>query len=208
MQRSAITCASCVILTGADHLLTEQRRHLLCSGAPQMFLMVRWRSVATETRLLLQESRCHFATAPFSSSTPQLMRKFRGKRGAPRKREAQEGDWLCACGETNYKSKRECFKCGAPAPPLPPGVRRPSLPGEDPKDWACPCGQMNFRGSVVCYRCKQPKPAPPTEPGQEVTMWKCGKCSNINRSVRKFCFKCFSPCPLAPAPDPNSLKPP
>mmetsp|Transcript_24180 Transcript_24180/g.28145 ORF Transcript_24180/g.28145 Transcript_24180/m.28145 type:complete len:221 (-) Transcript_24180:56-718(-) len=152
----------------------------------------------------LNERRRSFSAAPFAPSSSLLMRKFRGGKRTPRKRDAQEGDWLCACGETNYRSKRECFKCGAPAPPLPPGVRRPSLPGEDPKDWACPCGQMNFRGSVVCYRCKQAKPAPPPEPGQEITMWKCGKCSSINRNTRKFCFKCFSPCPLTAAVDTTS----
>lgn len=128
----------------------------------------------------------------FQCSHLARMRKFRG-RGRVKRRDAQEGDWLCGCGETNYRSKRECFKCGAPAPPLPPGVRRPSLPGEDPNDWACPCGQMNFRGSVDCYKCKQPKPVAPAAPGQEVTMWKCGTCSNVNRSTRKHCFKCFTP---------------
>ncbi|CUI15009.1 zinc finger protein, putative [Bodo saltans] len=138
----------------------------------------------------------------FEVTPTLLMKRFRGRGGRGRGRgrggrEAQEGDWLCGCGETNYRSKRECFKCGAPAPPLPPGVRRPSLPGEDPNDWACPCGQMNFRGSVVCYKCKQQKPVTPAAPGQEITMWKCGKCSNINRSNRKFCFKCFSPSPVA-----------
>lgn len=142
----------------------------------------------------LNSARCA-PLRPFSSTSHLLVRKFKGRR-PPKKREAQEGDWPCQCGEVNYRSKRECFKCGAPAPPLPPGVRRPSLPGEDPHDWACPCGQMNFRGSVVCYKCKQPKPVAPVAPGQEIQMWKCSKCNNINRSTRKFCFKCFCPSPL------------
>lgn len=123
-----------------------------------------------------------------------LMRKFKGRR--PRKREPKEGDWVCQCGEVNYRVKRECFKCGAPAPPLPPGVKRPSLPGEDPNDWACPCGQMNFRGNVTCYKCSQPKAAPPVDPANAVTMWSCKKCKGVNRSTRKFCFKCGSPPPV------------
>ncbi|PWV10709.1 hypothetical protein C3747_66g38 [Trypanosoma cruzi] len=129
------------------------------------------------------------------SATPCCLgRRIKGKRS--RHREPAEGDWLCQCGELNYKSKRECFKCGAPAPPLPPGVRRPSLPGEDPHDWACPCGQMNFRGSVVCHKCLQPKPAPPPLPGKEVTLWTCPKCKGVNRSIRNYCFKCSAPSPL------------
>ncbi|KAG8344031.1 hypothetical protein TRVL_05137 [Trypanosoma vivax] len=130
----------------------------------------------------------------FSFTPCYLGRRIKGRRS--RHREPAEGDWLCQCGEPNYKSKRECFKCGAPAPPLPPGVRRPSLPGEDPHDWACPCGQMNFRGSVVCHKCQQPKPTPPPLPGKEVTLWTCPKCKGVNRNVRKFCFKCASPSPL------------
>lgn len=126
------------------------------------------------------------------SSRICLARRMRGGRRA-RHREPNPGDWLCQCGETNYRSKRECFKCGAPAPPLPPGVRRPSLPGEDPNDWACACGQMNFRGSVVCHKCSQPKPVPP---GQETTpLWTCPTCSGINREHRKTCFKCGAVSP-------------
>lgn len=118
-------------------------------------------------------------------------RRMRGGRRT-RHREPNPGDWLCQCGETNYRSKRECFKCGAPAPPLPPGVRRPSLPGEDPHDWACACGQMNFRGSVVCHKCAQPKPVPP---GQETPLWTCPGCKGINREHRKTCFKCGAVSP-------------
>lgn len=128
----------------------------------------------------------------FRPSRICLGRRMRGGRRT-RHREPNPGDWLCQCGETNYRSKRECFKCGAPAPPLPPGVRRPSLPGEDPNDWACACGQMNFRGSVVCHKCSQPKPVPP---GQETTpLWTCPTCSGINREHRKTCFKCGAVSP-------------
>lgn len=131
-----------------------------------------------------------YRTMHCSSLTPtqaMLGRRMRGGRGRSRHREPSPGDWLCQCGETNYRSKRECFKCGAPAPPLPPGVRRPSLPGEDPNDWACACGQMNFRGSVVCHKCAQPKPVPP---GKETLLWTCSSCKGINRDHRKTCFKC------------------
>ena len=136
----------------------------------------------------------------FCSSQPLMaMKKFRGRKPV-RRREAKEGDWICQCSEVNFRSKRECYKCGAPAPPLPPGVRRPSLPGEDPNDWACPCGQMNFRGSVNCYKCLQPKPVAPVAPGMEVTMWTCPKCRGVNRSSRKFCFKCNSASPNTAQP--------
>lgn len=131
-----------------------------------------------------------------TSTTVSLGRRFSGGSRKKRAREPMKGDWLCQCGEVNYQSKRECFKCGAPAPPLPPGVRRPSFPGEDPMDWACPCGQMNFRASVLCHKCQQPKPDPPPLPGKEVTMWTCPKCKAINRSSRKFCYKCSVPSPL------------
>lgn len=136
---------------------------------------------------------------PFRSfshvTMPLLSRRIRGAR-RPRHREPAPGDWTCQCGEVNYRAKRECFKCGAPAPPLPPGMRRPTLPGEDPHDWACPCGQMNFRGNVLCHKCNQPKPEPPAAPGKEVTLWTCQKCKGINRSNRRYCFKCSAPSPL------------
>eukprot|EP00744_Colponema_vietnamica_P023188 GILI01033494.1.p1 GENE.GILI01033494.1~~GILI01033494.1.p1 ORF type:complete len:238 (+),score=13.09 GILI01033494.1:35-715(+) len=150
-----------------------------------------------------QTPTLHFAAGLGAPTRTLLMRKFKGRKG-PRTRESKEGDWLCQCGETNYRSKRECYKCGAPAPPLPPGVRRPSLPGEDPNDWACPCGQMNFRGSVNCHKCLQPKPIAPPPPGQEITMWTCVKCKNINRNTRKNCFKCFA---MAPAGVMQPIKP-
>lgn len=134
----------------------------------------------------------HISQGFLRPSPVRLGRRMRGGRRT-RHREPNPGDWLCQCGETNYRSKRECFKCGAPAPPLPPGVRRPSLPGEDPHDWACACGQMNFRGSVVCHKCSQPKPVPP---GQETTpLWTCPTCKGINREHRKTCFKCGAVSP-------------
>lgn len=136
-----------------------------------------------------------FIPAPQAFFRPSPILRARRMRGGrrTRHREPNPGDWLCQCGETNYRSKRECFKCGAPAPPLPPGVRRPSLPGEDPNDWACACGQMNFRGSVVCHKCSQPKPVPP---GQETTpLWTCPTCKGINREHRKTCFKCGAVSP-------------
>nr|CCC92227.1 conserved hypothetical protein [Trypanosoma congolense IL3000] len=161
--------------------------HRRAVARPGLYLMQRVRSSSVAPAPLW--SRQYFTTTQLS-----LGRRIKGRRS--RHREPAEGDWLCQCGEANYKSKRECFKCGAPAPPLPPGVRRPSLPGEDPHDWACPCGQMNFRGSVVCHKCQQPKPTPPPLPGKEVTLWTCPKCKGINRNMRKFCFKCSSPSPL------------
>ena len=146
-------------------------------------------------RILTPSIRLNSCRTFLASTSPLLMRKFKGRRG-PKKREPQEGDWVCQCGEVNFRSKRECFKCGAPAPPLPPGVRRPALPGEDPNDWACPCGQMNFRGKVNCFKCNQPKPVAPPASGIEVTLWKCPKCNGVNRSTRKCCFKCKSFPPI------------
>jgi hypothetical protein len=132
------------------------------------------------------------------SATPTLLGRGRGGRGRGRgrgrgAREPQVGDWTCTCGEVNYRSRRECPKCNAPAPPLPLGMSRPKLPGEDPHDWACPCGKMNFRQSVNCFKCQMPKPVAPPEPGKEVTMWKCSRCKNIQRSTKKNCQKCLAP---------------
>lgn len=132
----------------------------------------------------------------YTPTTALFARRIRAGARRQQAREPTPGDWLCQCGETNYRSKRECYKCGAPAPPLPPGVRRLTLPGEDPHDWACPCGQMNFRGSVLCHKCQQPKPEPPPLPGKELTLWTCPKCKGVNRSTRKFCFRCSLPSPL------------
>lgn len=119
------------------------------------------------------------------------------------------GDWTCTCGEINYRSRRECPKCNTPAPPLPLGMSRPKLPGEDPHDWACPCGKMNFRQSVNCFKCQMPKPVAPPAAGQEVTMWKCGRCKSVMRSTKKHCLQCFAPqeqgstwTPQAPALSP------
>lgn len=127
------------------------------------------------------------------SSTPMLFARGRGRgRGRGRVREPQVGDWTCTCGEVNYRSRRECPKCNAPAPPLPLGMSRPKLPGEDPHDWACPCGKMNFRQSVNCFKCKMPKPV---APGQESGngMWKCNRCKSIQRVTKKHCLKCLAP---------------
>lgn len=151
--------------------------------------MLRLRRVVSE---MLQQRALFVAT-------PVLLRGFKGKRRV-RHREPKEGDWTCQCGETNGRFRRECFKCNAPSPPLPPGVQRPKLPGEDPHDWACPCGAMNYRGSVACHKCNQPKPEPPPAPGTEVTMWTCSKCKGVNRSTRKFCFRCSSPQPSMAVP--------
>lgn len=170
MRRVASSATRCALSTKMAHRLLEERPTVGCAATTHQT-----RCVASPTAVCLG-------------------RRMRGGR-RPRFREPAEGDWLCQCGELNYKSKRECFKCGAPAPPLPPGVRRPSLPGEDPHDWACPCGQMNFRGSVVCYKCSQPKPEPPPLPGKEVTLWTCSVCKGVNRSNRKFCFRCSAPSP-------------
>jgi hypothetical protein len=125
----------------------------------------------------------------FHSSTVLLRRM--GKGGGRKKfREPKPGDWTCQCGTINFKAKRECFQCNAPAPPLPPGVVRPKMPGEDPNDWACPCGQMNYRGNVNCHKCHMPKPVVPPPPGANTELWKCPKCKNMNRPNRKFCFSC------------------
>lgn len=104
-------------------------------------------------------------------------------------REPQAGDWLCSCGHSNSKFRRDCIKCNGPAPPLPLGESRPKLPGEDPHDWACACGKMNYRGNVNCHKCGMPKPATP-EAEQKNQMWKCAKCACLNRINRKFCFQC------------------
>ncbi|KAK7194585.1 Zn-finger in Ran binding protein [Novymonas esmeraldas] len=168
----------------------------LCGSAAAQRAAPTARGASTSFTYTAARSHC--------TATPVLLaRRLAGGQRRQRSREPAKGDWLCQCGETNYHSKRECFKCGAPAPPLPPGVRRPNLPGEDPHDWACPCGKMNYRGSVTCFKCLQPKPVPPPMPGKEVTMWTCPKCKGINRSTRKFCFKCSAPSPLTEfkAPD-------
>lgn len=119
--------------------------------------------------------------------TSVLLKPMR-KRRLPQ-REPQAGDWLCSCGHSNSKFRRDCFKCNGPAPPLPLGESRPKLPGEDPHDWACACGKMNYRGNVSCHKCGMPKPAA-AEAEQKNQMWKCAKCSCLNRVNRKFCFQC------------------
>jgi hypothetical protein len=121
-------------------------------------------------------------------STPTLLKPMRSKRRLPQ-REPQAGDWLCSCGHSNSKFRRDCIKCNGPAPPLPLGESRPKLPGEDPHDWACACGKMNYRGNVSCHKCGMPKPAAP-ESEQKNQMWKCAKCACLNRVNRKFCFQC------------------
>ena len=141
----------------------------------------------------------------------KYQRRGRGRgrgRGAARgmEREPRAGDWTCSCGVVNGISRRECFKCAAPAPPLPLGRSRPRMPGEDPNDWACPCGKMNFRGSVNCFKCQMPKPVPPPEPGKEITFWTCGKCRSMSRSNKRFCFRCGAPQTMAVEPKPPPTK--
>lgn len=115
------------------------------------------------------------------------------KRGRGRGSLPKAGDWTCACGITNGFSRRECFKCQAPAPPLPLGQSRPRLPGENPNDWACPCGKMNFQGNVNCFKCGMPKPIAPTAAdAQASSMWQCTKCRFVTRSTQRFCIRCKS----------------
>jgi hypothetical protein len=135
---------------------------------------------------------CQTATSSPSSSsllkpTTVLLKPMRRRRLPVR--EPQAGDWLCSCGHSNSKFRRDCIKCNGPAPPLPLGESRPKLPGEDPHDWACACGKMNYRGNVNCHKCGMPKPAAP-EAEQKNQMWKCAKCACLNRVNRKFCFQC------------------
>ena len=136
------------------------------------------------------QTRAFFAATPafFMQPTPVLLR--RPMKGRKKFREPKPGDWTCQCGTINFRAKRECFQCNAPAPPLPPGQTRPKMPGEDPNDWACPCGKMNYRGNVNCHKCHMPKPVAPPAPGENTENWKCQKCKNINRPNRKFCFRC------------------
>lgn len=209
----SVTSLGCAVVTAARVVSAASLRFSMCGSSwacvPHAAIRAETgaRRLATSRSISLSVYAPHDGTVGTSNSALlHAMRRYataspllRGRRmmnNRKRRREASEGDWTCQCGEVNYKSKRECFKCGSPAPPLPPGVRRPSLPGEDPHDWACPCGSMNFRGSVVCYKCQQPKPEPPPLPGKEVLLWTCPKCKSINRNTRKYCFKCSVPSPL------------
>ena len=143
------------------------------------------------TKTVLEQRRTFFTATPINRRRPAGRVNSRTANRNKRQREPKPGDWTCQCGTVNFRARRECYQCNAPAPPLPPGVKRLRLPGEDPHDWACPCGSMNYRGNVNCFKCHMPKPAPPPEAGEDVEFWKCSNCIQINRPKRTYCFQCY-----------------
>ncbi|XP_035703137.1 ATP-dependent RNA helicase vasa isoform X2 [Folsomia candida] len=58
------------------------------------------------------------------------------------------GEWECSCGENNFASRRNCFRCNDPKPG-----------GDDGDDeWSCECGASNIASRRSCFKCKGPKP--------------------------------------------------
>mmetsp|Transcript_8982 Transcript_8982/g.25815 ORF Transcript_8982/g.25815 Transcript_8982/m.25815 type:complete len:253 (+) Transcript_8982:104-862(+) len=131
-------------------------------------------------------------------------RRGGGGRGRGRQNNYKPGDWECPeCGQHNFASRTECFRCDAPVPEnasqaLPRNFR--------PGDWICPeCNSHNFSNKTECFRCDADKPAnyvdpeipnsfrdnressgPSMRPGD----WMCPDCNAHNFARNMSCFKC------------------
>lgn len=123
----------------------------------------------------------------------------------------QQGDWMCACGAHNYKSKTHCYQCKQPKPYHLGGGMGGGMGGGLPAnfqvgDWMCSCGNHNYASREQCGRCGISKaegdvtaqgggamggfaglPGVPANfrPGD----WMC-PCGNHNYASRQACGRC------------------
>ena len=144
---------------------------------------------------------------------------FGGSFGGGQKFEARPGDWECPeCGKLVFKSKSECFSCGAPKPEgLDDGFGGGGFGGGQklearPGDWECPeCGKLVFKSKSECFSCGAPKPAGLDDGfggggfggsfggGQKFEArpgdWECPECGKLVFKSKSECFSCGAPKP-------------
>merc|ERR1711966_363207 len=67
----------------------------------------------------------------------------------------KEGDWMCKCGNHNYKSRAACGKCQTPRA-MGAAVAAPA--NFKAGDWMCAkCGNHNYGSRAACGKCQSPK---------------------------------------------------
>lgn len=85
------------------------------------------------------------------------------------------GDWTCPqCNDLVFASRKECRRCGTPAPPGRGADGRGFSPGRPlpansqkamPGDWVCPkCRDLQFARNRTCRMCGTEKPATAERP--------------------------------------------
>jgi hypothetical protein len=103
------------------------------------------------------------------------------------------GDWVCACGFSNFASRMSCFGCQRPREKSSERGANTVKPG----DWSCPCGTHNFARRTNCMTCDAPKPVSATYPnamthGERILPgdWLCSACNAHNFKSRGACVRC------------------
>lgn len=111
------------------------------------------------------------------------------------------GDWTCSCGQSNFASRSECYKCKTQKPEGADGAsgggwggsggNESSKRASRPSDWVCPCGVSNFANRTECFKCSAAKPANAERASGD---WKCS-CGEKNDANQSNCTKCDSEKP-------------
>eukprot|EP01116_Phalansterium_solitarium_P021850 TRINITY_DN6981_c0_g1_i1.p1 TRINITY_DN6981_c0_g1~~TRINITY_DN6981_c0_g1_i1.p1 ORF type:complete len:377 (-),score=-6.69 TRINITY_DN6981_c0_g1_i1:575-1570(-) len=126
------------------------------------------------------------------------------------------GDWQCAepsCNYVNYKFRRTCLRCNAPAPAGHSSAEAPAKPFLR-GDWRCSsCNTHNYASRSTCISCRQRAPAESErqssspddseqQPRQEKPFmtgdWLCPLCKEHNYASRSICKNCRRPAQQNP----------
>lgn len=140
---------------------------------------------------------------------------------------SKPGDWICACGTSNFASRTDCFGCHRQKGVAFVPSSSSSSPATKPGDWTCVCGTSNFASRTECFGCRRQKSAaspPVAHPAVATTAatasskpgdWTC-VCGTSNFSSRTECFGCrrakgssaVSATSSAPSPAPTGTQKP
>lgn len=91
-----------------------------------------------------------------------------------------QGDWMCQCGEHNFKDRKICRKCNK--------IKPSQSIQQKPGDWNCSCGELNFAKNIICRKCKKENPNKKIIVPKEGD-WDCS-CGELNFRFRDICRKC------------------
>lgn len=120
----------------------------------------------------------------------------------------RKANWICpnsSCGETNFGSREECYKCSeAKGDAIDAPEDSNAFKPRQRTEWYCTdssCGAKNFGNRTECFKCSEPKgdaqDVPSTDSGfkPRANDWICtdSSCGVKNFGSRNECFKCHEP---------------
>lgn len=128
-----------------------------------------------------------------------------------------QNDWTCVCGETNFRSRDSCRRCGTGKMFM---MKNNQNVKYRPGDWFCACGNLNFASRDACRRCFQLKAnivdpnlvqsGDSMEKDKNMIMkpgdWNC-TCGEMNFASRDVCRICALPKPLDVPDNSNQSSP-